>query len=156
MFEIRLDWHGEEVKRNIRHKINNGTVKATRFLLSKIKAKINEWGSDYITSTKRKRVRHSAAGQPPLKQTGNLEKSFDLKYEMGTDGYIVGSVISDVPYAATLEKGGSSQIDQSQKTHTSVRLVNPLKKVIGIAARPFARPTLHENKDKLIKIIMKG
>lgn len=156
MFEVRLDWYGEQRKKEIRFRVNNGVVKATKFLYHRIRAKVNEWGSEFIVSVKRKRVRHSSPGQPPFKQTGNFYKAFGFKFGWGTDGYIIGMVTNDAPYAATLEKGGSLQVDQADKRHTSVRLVNPIKKVLSIAARPFARPTLMENKDKLIKIIMKG
>ena len=154
--EVRLEWFGEQRKAEIRYKLNNGMVKATKYLHRKIKSKINEWGSEFITSIKRKRVRHSAPGQPPLKQTGNLEKSIDYNFSWGEDGYIVGTVFSDAPYAETLERGGSVQIDQSLKTHTRVRIVNPLKHVIAIAARPFFGPTFRDETEKLIGIIQKG
>ena len=156
MFEVRIDWYGEKRVKEIRFRVNNGVVKATKFLYHKIRAKVNNWGSDYIVSIKRKRVIHSAAGQPPLKQTGNFYHAFGWGFGWNTDGYIEGKITNDAPYTPTLEKGGTLQVDQADKKHTRVRLVNPIKRALTIAARPFARPTLHENKDRLMKIIMKG
>lgn len=156
MYDIKLEWFGEQRKREIRHHVNNGMVKATKFLWREVKKKIGDWGSNFLTSLKRLRVRHSTPGDPPFKQTGNLEKSIDFKYTWGPDGYIVGNVFSTSPYAETLEKGGMVQIDQDEKIHTSVRLVNPFKKAIFIAARPFMVPTLRENTEKIIHMIMRG
>ena len=154
--EIKLEWYGNQRKEEIRAKFNNGMVKATKFLWRQVKNRINEWGSEFITSLKRKRTRHSNAGDPPLKQTGNLEKSIDYKFVWGQDGFINGVVFSDAPYAETLERGGTLQVPQEEKKHTRVRLVNPIKNVISIAARPFMQPTLRENTEKLINMIQKG
>jgi len=155
-YDIRVQWFGNRVKQQLRHRVNNGIVKATRFLFFKIKRKISVWGSIFITSIKRFRKTHSSPGQPPLKQTGNLEKSLDAKYRMGQDGYVQGGIISDAAYVETLEKGGTFQVDQSAKTHTRVRLVNPFKAARSIAPRPFIIPTIEENKDRLAKIISNG
>lgn len=154
--QIKLEWYGNQRRDEIRAKFNNGMIKATKFLYREVKKKINVWGSEFITSIKRKRVRHSAAGEPPLKQTGNLEKSIDYKFVWGEDGFINGVVFSDAPYAETLERGGILQVPQEAKKHTRVRLVNPLKRVVSIAARPFMQPALRENTEKLINIIQKG
>lgn len=156
--EIKLEWFWEKRRAEIRYKVNNGMIKATKFLWRQIKKKIGEWGSVFISSMKRKRTQHSSAGEPPLKQTGNLEKSLDYKFEWGTDGYINGLVFSDAPYAETLEKGGMLQVDQNEKVHTRVRLVNPFSvdKAVMIAARPFMGPTLRENTPEIIRIISKG
>ena len=154
--EIRLEWYGNQRKEEIRAKFNNGMIKATKFLWRQVKNRINTWGSEFITSLKRKRVQHSAPGDPPFKQTGNLEKSIDYKFVWGQDGFINGLVFSDAPYAETLERGGILQVPQEEKKHTRVRLVNPLKRAVSIAARPFMQPTLRENTEKLIGMIQRG
>jgi hypothetical protein len=154
--DVKLEWYGKQRTSEIRARFNNGMIKATKFLWRQIKNEISEWGSEFLSSLKRKRTRHSSAGDPPLKQTGNLEKSIDFKFVWGEDGYINGLVFSDAPYAETLERGGTLQVDQSEKKHTRVRLVNPIRNAISIAARPFMAPTLRKHTERIIAIIQRG
>ncbi len=159
---VTLIWN-ESAGIAIHNKLARGMSRAVRIYLFALKRKLGEWGSLFITSALRFRARHSAPGtSPPLKQTGNLEKSIRTDISLvGPVGFfgqdIEGIIWTDVPYAPTLEKGTPQvQVDQSTKKHTRVRLWNPIKILINIVPRPAWLPIFEETKQKMINTIRRG
>ena len=145
----------------IQHRLYAGVFRAINIYRFALKRKLNFWGSIFISSVKRMMWITSAPGSPPKKQTGNLEKSIEIDIEHnGVSGFfgqeVNGYISTDVPYAKTLELGGSLQVDQSTKKYTRVRLVNPVKDVHNIAARPAWLPTFEEEKSRMIQTIRRG
>jgi len=155
MFEIKVNkkWYGDRIAKSLYARISKNILAALNHYRFALMREIGVWGSDFITSTKRIRRRHSSPGESPLKQTGNLYKS--IKTEIGGPSGLTGNIYSDVPYAKTLELGGVYQESQDEKSHTTVRLINPLKNPVSIAPRPAWVPVLKRETDKIIKILVR-
>lgn len=158
---IVLTWN-ESAGRAIQLRVNRGVSRSVRAYLFALKRKLGEWGSDFINSVRRLRKRHSAPGQAPLKQTGNLEKSIqtNITHSPGQPGFfgpdIIGSIYTDVPYARALELGETAQVDQADKKYTRVRLVNPIHAIVNITPRPAWLPTFDALKARMLQTIKRG
>lgn len=99
--------------------IKDGLLNASEFLKSEIKKKLGSSGGT------------SSPGQPPSKQSGDLQDSIQIdKSNINNKRTRIGS---DEDYAAALE-GGNSRI----------------------APRPFLRPAFRENKAGVIREFNKG
>ncbi len=158
---VTLIWN-ESTGRVIQLRMYAGVFRAINLYRFALKRKLGEWGSLFISSSLRFRARHSTPGSPPLKQTGNLEKSIEIDISnVGPTGFfgqdVEGVIWTDVPYAPTLEKGTLQvQVDQSTKKHTRVKLWNPIKTLINIVPRPAWLPVFEETKRKMINTIRRG
>lgn len=147
---IRFEWHGDDILKKWRSGANSGIFLACRYLQRKIKAAMKEWGSIPISGNLRRRIVHSNPGQPPLRQTDEYRKSIQISTNRAKQ---LGIVYSDDPKASTLELGGSFRGDQNKNKHSNIRLVNPIKKLLNIAARPVFGPIFKQEYRKMVDII---
>ena len=99
------------------------------------------------------RVKHSRPGQPPFIQTGNLSLSVRQSANFGKT-VLKSRISTDVPYATTLEFGGSLSVSADRKKYTSVRILNPLKITPFIAPRPVWRPVWNDMNRKMLDHIV--
>ena len=145
---INLQWNGSTVHSNMRTVLITGIKQAvTIYKTDLIRTLSRKWGSIPLGGTKRLRLWHSKPGQPPFIQTKNLVNSIKTAiYQKGNgwDMKLVGEIFTLVPYAQTLEYGGISA-RLAKKVYTHLRLINPINKLIRIAARPAWRPTFRRN-----------
>ena len=137
--QVTIRWSGDRISQQLMTslRINLRTIGIA--LSSAIKKKISVWGSTPLGGIWRFRDQHSDPGQPPLQQTGELHNSIIDLYRH-TNVQLTAEVSSDVAYADELELGGTSQVNQFNKVHTSFRLVNPLTHPFTIAPRPAWLP----------------
>lgn len=101
-------------------------------LVEEIQQSLDKPGTGRVYKTRWGEHRASAPGDTPARNTGELQRS--ITYEVRRDGDEVYGVIgSSVDYAIHLEFGTSR-----------------------MAARPFLRPALENNKDKILKSFVGG
>ncbi len=136
---------------------------------TRLKKKIEKWGSVDIGGGLRLRINHSLPGNAPLQQTGNLYNSITTKTGIGDNmilssnlgimtkdsDVIEGVCYTMVPYAAALEFGGAIQTDEHNKLFTNYRLINPIRKVITIAPRPVWIVVWWDSLQKMLNIVSK-
>lgn len=178
-FDIKLsytlNWGGSVWLVDIRKAAKEGVCQALSIYWKEIVRTLSEhWGSIQYRGNARKTVAHSAPGQPPFQQTGNLANSVMIargakaaKLNGGaiiveggpTDensGQEFGCVYTDVPYAKELEYGGiAGPYKASNLKHTSWILINPIRHMMYIAARPAWRPAYDLTVSQMIQVITK-
>lgn len=149
-------WRGNKYLTELAREAAIGVKQAADVYEAALKKALNRTvGSDPISGSLRVRKRHSAPGQVPYWQTGNLANSikatYTSRYEI-SGGKILGfgkelkiygrvSAKTDVPYAKTLEFGGRLMMPHDNRPYTHWRLINPLKTHVYTRARPAWRPT---------------
>lgn len=126
-----LIWKGEDVKSGLITKLYNNLKLAGSMYYAALKLLINYQGSPGT---------YSSAGNPPFKQSNNLFNSI-VSLSSRTIDTLVTEISTDVPYAETLELGGSLQLDPAQHTHASQPA--QLFKEKLIAPRPAWLPTFN-------------
>lgn len=164
---VRYVNNKDVIWRELRKRLANALVLASNDYRSFLRARLNYWGSVPATNVfepKNKRSKkprkwiqvsnyrlrkiHSRVGESPRKQTGNLRESIQVYVNKSI---LKAAIFTDVPYAQQLEYGGKSEpFDQdAAKKYTNIRLINPIKKVLFIAARPAWRSALGARKQKM-------
>jgi len=120
-------------ERKLLNKVERGMRKATLFTLSAAQEKVRQPGSGELYQ-KTASVTHRASrpGEPPATDTGRLLDSLtsDVKVRAGD---VTGLVMAQTEYAAALELGTDK-----------------------MAARPFLRPSVTENKLKILRMVAQG
>lgn len=154
---VTVEDFSEKVFDSIEKNLYRGVEAAISLYKVELQKEISEWGSLPMGGNKRLRVYHSNVDNPPLRQTSNLYNSIatDIKFKRRDN--ICGTVFTDVPYAPVLEQGGSCQIDQELKNHTTFRLINPFS---NAGAEISKRPAWHKKwislLNKMISLIANG
>lgn len=165
-----LKWRGPKVETWLYNRLTRNLRIATKFYKGEISKifKTQPWGSKAVGGgLRRKSFKRSTPGQPPFKQTSNLANSivfslhFNSKSRFFSGGQLKGRTSSEVKYAQNIELGsgktGTVRIPQTQKIHTTVRLVNPMSRrkaqTLYIAARPVWIPALRRLTPRILKIL---
>ena len=86
-------------------------------------------GKTYELYNPRRTHTASEGGKPPATDQGNLGNGISINIDSKKSGAVVGQIISSAPYSKALEFG-----------------------TINMTERPFMRPALRKNKNKIISI----
>jgi phage gpG-like protein len=138
----RLEWHGEEAKREVQSKVVKGLYRAAQVVSRRAKELINVEGAGQGKKGRRDKkgrfksslvygANPSKPGEPPHKQTGHLLRS--VAYEVDEEA-LEARVGTNVPYGKFLELGTKA----------------------GLAPRPWLRRALHEVAARLGGIFRSG
>lgn len=145
-------WNARVIN-NIENQLKIGVKKAAFIYFSAlIKELSKHWGSISYGGIYRFRKTSSYPGQAPFMQTQNLLNSIKLDFQFSKDKFEA-EISTDVPYAATLEFGGSSPtLSAASKPYTQYILINPLssKQAPDIEPRPAWMPVFIK---KLVQMI---
>lgn len=168
-----IKWGGSVWLADIKKAATLGVKEAVTIYFWEIHRMLNlHWGSEQYRGNARKTIEHSPPGSPPFIQTQNLANSLNVAYgaraarvnggaiiaETGPitslQDQIVGCVYTDVPYAKELEYGGlAGPYKASQLKYTSWILINPIRHMMYIAARPAWRPAYQLSVSRMINAI---
>ena len=125
-----FEWHGERFKKEMRSLVDRNLDKAATFLVGRVKKSFGSAAAVAGGTTKGHRRRsRSKPGDPPHVDTGHLRRSITYRSGMSKETRDVGS-FGEVKYARFLELG----------TRT-------------MAPRPYLRPALDQNAQKIARII---
>lgn len=142
-----LTWREREVLRDVDDHLTRGVAKATQFVVREVKKKLNR-GQPTRGYTSKKTGKYYRVGldpsrprTPPKKVTARLFQSIKgvTKRE---DGQPVGYVGTNVEYGRALELGYTGRDTKGRRRN--------------LAARPYLRPVVLFQKDKIKEIIIKG
>jgi len=86
-------------------------------------------GRVYEKYNQRRTHQASVAGEPPATDTGFLRSNITMKVKKGSNGAIVGQIVSAAPYSQALEFGTTTMMP-----------------------RPFMSPALEKNRRKIVKL----
>lgn len=127
-----------QVTKDIKNSDKKLRTEAARYLVKKIKDKINEKSFDGI---------HSQPGQTPKKMSGTLRKGIGYEHNNQEQKTLVGAR-QPAFYAHMLEFGTEqrSQTTKNGKTRSTGKII----------ARPFILPTFDEEKGAVEDIMSKG
>lgn len=123
-----VNWNGDEVARRVRSAAMTGVIAGTE-LVKETAIKSIQSGNKSGRIYQRRGITHqaSAPGEPPASDTGRLVQSTQTQFDTGE---LLGQVVFRTAYAAPLEFGTSR-----------------------IEPRPYARPALEANRDKISQAI---
>lgn len=126
--KLKVDYNKAIDSRDIEKRMEN----TSEFVSEKVKRTLSKPGTGAVYVRDGKMHRASAPGQPPAKDTGTLQSS--IEYKVTKDGETISGLIgSSADYAIYLEFGTSR-----------------------MAARPFLRPVLENNKEEIVDKFVGG
>jgi len=148
----KMMWYGDKLKGNVRKRVLIGMNSAGRMLRNKAKILVNRGPgantkNPNLTHNQRQNLHraggprgprsrvHSKPGEPPFAQSSTLQSNIDYEIDKSrkdAPGLFLG-VIDGVEYARRLEFGGRY-----------------------IKKRPYLRPTIFRNRDKIFQKIVGG
>jgi hypothetical protein len=136
-----LIWNAGKVMEAYRRQVGAGVDKATAFLATTAKYKVGQVGARHMAD---RSAVPSSVGEPPHKVTGNLQRNIASDRAQDLGDRIVGhfGVRGNVAYARRLERGFVGVDSRGRNIHQG--------------PRPFLRPALLENRDKILRIISSG
>lgn len=172
MAEIKLVVHTDHVLKTLNDMIVQRMQKACIHLKNEVNKTLSgdRTGRTYkVPGTKHKYYTASAPGEPPAVATGRLRKSIKYKVE-GSFKQCTGYVGTDVKYASILERGGTipghtETVREHVRTmriktkqgyivkQVTVRAHSRNVPAKRIAARPFLRPTMEREREKIKQIL---
>lgn len=143
-----VEWNAEDVMRKIRAATMKGVIKGTEIVSEDGSRRILEGpksGRVYV----RRGVSHtaSAPGEAPASDTGRLAQSRKTFFDHDN---LLGKARWSTEYARALELGSTYQID------LDAGALRPDQLELGtqtIEPRPFARPSLYENRSRIEEAI---
>lgn len=125
-----IEWNGDAFAADLAKQLGDNLEKAAIFYKGKVKEAINRSQDKEGTGLNTRGLDPSQPGEPPKKLTGFLQRSIAHAMSSDRQQAFVGS---NLDYSLYLEIG-----------------------TVKMAARPFLRRTLAENKDTIAKIIASG
>ena len=130
-----ITWHGKEIGRDAAKRLSINAERAARMLETYLVKSISRsQPAMRMEDGSMRGLDPSKANEPPKMVTGRLRASID--HRVHRHGKFIDIYVSaGTDYAKKLEYG-------DEKTR--------------LASRPFMRPTLAKNKDKAIKMLVKG
>lgn len=130
---MTVRWNGDAIEQQLRARLSRNMDQATLYLKGQVQRAINRGNADGKNP--------SAPGEPPKKVTARLFQSIATdRRESPLE--ITGVVGTNVEYARRLELGFTGTDEDGR--------------VIDQAPRPFLRPTLSAERERLVRIISRG
>lgn len=129
---VKIFWHGDSIFEKLRLKSGDNLERACIYLKSEMRGTVNRQGNATNKRAIKKagKVIRSQPGEPPMRQTGFGHRNIDYRMNSDRSAAIVG-VLKPAFYMAILEVGAPK---------------------IGLAARPWMRPTWERSKPIVAKI----
>lgn len=155
--ETKLTWNGPALRSQILARLYPRLIAAITLYREELKHSLEIWGSYAIGGGLARVFKYSAPGTPPFRQTENLYNSIQVHtIEFNADEQMIGECSTDVPYAPTLELGGTLQVDQdTDKPHKTASLINPIPvdRAVTILPRPTWVPTFQRLVRNMLDIL---
>jgi hypothetical protein len=161
-----VDYTGPIYIRELMKRAKRGADNAANIYKRELERTLSQVvGSIPATSSKnagnRRQLRHSAPGQPPFVQTFNLASSLTISQSSGSRilqrGRLTTRISTRVPYAKTLELGGTFNLPQTSSLRRWARwtLTNPIpqNKTPTIAPRPAWIPVFNRTRVEMVNAI---
>lgn len=160
---VTVEWKGDQFLAKLTNAVEGvggGLDKATQHLAAIMTTNIQQSGGTYAPGTPVRDQAPSAPGTPPSSKTGRLAQSMtnakvgNLRWAAGTNVSYAriqefGGTINHPGGTAYLTFGGKAVFIKNENAKPGMRRTKP--HTITLPPRPFMRPALNNNKDKIGK-----